>query len=386
MKEMKAMESVINQLTTKLDRTKSLAAGKERESKVEIDMLKAELKTFELKEKATVENFQKMQEDFKVQYNYMKEQLIKSEESVKLLTANLSGQRDRNEILKNELKVMRQKVPDKDKDTDSDVEALRKELHNFKKVFEDKLNKIAHVQHQSNVPPSDKAQRDKNSMYQQQQHRKENRSPQASKKQPTQPASRPHGPRSASSSSPKPKFRSRNQSQSALRKDSRPPTKQPSTSSEASQSSPPKDRTTSRKDNTLRFHSNNQETSELCPDENGRPGIDGCDALEQEKVQRIAKIRENRNRRNRKTLIFGSSVTRDIKKVAFDEQLDAGSADIHTFKTKTAKYITKYMTHHLEEDCPHTVVLAAGGNDIPRRRATERELEDIANCLIEGGE
>ena len=84
-------------------------------------------------------------------------------------------------------------------------------------------------------------------------------------------------------------------------------------------------------------------------------------------------------------MIFGSSVTRDIKKVAFDEQLDAGSANIHTFKAKTAKYITKYMTHHLEEDCPHTVVLAAGGNDIPRRRATERELEDIANCLIEGG-
>ena len=45
----------------------------------------------------------------------------------------------------------------------------------------------------------------------------------------------------------------------------------------------------------------------------------------------------------------------------------------------------KYMKPHLEEDCPHTVVLIAGGNDIPRRRGTPKELEKIAGLLIDAG-
>ena len=143
------------------------------------------------------------------------------------------------------------------------------------------------------------------------------------------------------------------------------------------------------KGDTLRYNSNNPETSELDPDENGRPNV--CskgkeDTIVEEKVKRIAKLQENRERRNRKTLIFGSSHAKSIKREAFNEQLEMGTADILAFAGHTAENITKfYMSGHLVQECPHSVVFVAGGNDIPHRRATTKELETIANYLIEGG-
>ena len=63
-----------------------------------------------------------------------------------------------------------------------------------------------------------------------------------------------------------------------------------------------------------------------------------------------------------------------------------GTADIFAFAGHTAENITKhYMGGHLVQECPHTVVFIAGGNDIPHRHATTKELEQIANHLIEGG-
>ena len=92
-----------------------------------------------------------------------------------------------------------------------------------------------------------------------------------------------------------------------------------------------------------------------------------------------------RNARNRKTIVFGSSITRSINKKSMNDQLLNGSIDVHTFSGKTARYITKYMLPHLEEDCPHTVVLVAGGNDIPRKPSPPQQLKEIANHLIRGG-
>ena len=105
----------------------------------------------------------------------------------------------------------------------------------------------------------------------------------------------------------------------------------------------------------------------------------------EEKLRRISKLKENRERRNRKTMIFGSSHAKSIKRDEFNEELDMGTVDIIAYPGHTAQYITKYMLPHLVEECPHTVVLVAGGNDIPHRRATTKELETIANHLIEGG-
>ena len=104
-------------------------------------------------------------------------------------------------------------------------------------------------------------------------------------------------------------------------------------------------------------------------------------------MRRINNIRNNRERRERKTMIIGSSLVKSLEnnKDNLNEQLKFGSTQTHTFRGKTAEYITKYMVPHLEEECPHTVVFVAGGNDIPRRRATEKELRTIANHLIEGG-
>ena len=168
--------------------------------------------------------------------------------------------------------------------------------------------------------------------------------------------------------------------------------------------------TQKRNTSTLRCDSNNPVSAENSPDEQGRttslpivPGTESYrDVVASETLnassvydedesdidsrsQRIEEMRERRNARNRKCLVFGSSITRSIHREAFNKKLKSGSADIHTFKTKTARYIVKYMLPHIEEDCPHTVVMACGGNDIPKRIASHRELETIAGYLINGG-
>ena len=42
------------------------------------------------------------------------------------------------------------------------------------------------------------------------------------------------------------------------------------------------------------------------------------------------------------------------------------------------------MYPHLEDGDANTVILAAGGNNIPKHRASLKELHDIANSLIDG--
>ena len=157
---------------------------------------------------------------------------------------------------------------------------------------------------------------------------------------------------------------------------------------------------------TLRYEGNTPQTAELSPDESGHtipliPGEESysqvvrgstkspqsSDYDEEEKARRIEGIRKRREARESKTLIFSSSITRDITRQhrSFNEKCKNSDVTIHEFKGKKATDIVKYMIPHLEEEQPSSVMFVAGGNDLSNQDMPIDEIEKVANCLVEGG-
>ena len=102
----------------------------------------------------------------------------------------------------------------------------------------------------------------------------------------------------------------------------------------------------------------------------------------------VVRPKHQRNETTPKTYIFSSSITRDIDQGSFNRGFTQGRAEFHMFRGKKGKHITQYMTTHLleGEGDANTVVLIAGGNDIPNtRHLNNEELEEIADHLIRGG-
>ena len=157
----------------------------------------------------------------------------------------------------------------------------------------------------------------------------------------------------------------------------------------------------------LRYEGNNPTTAALSPDETGRviPVVPGqqsysekvrgstaspqsrSDFDEEEKAKKIKGIKDRREARESKTLIFSSSITRDItrQQKSFNELCKKSDVRIHEFKGKRASDIVKYMIPHLEDEQPSSVVFVAGGNDLPNRDLSMDEIRKTASCLIEGG-
>ena len=89
---------------------------------------------------------------------------------------------------------------------------------------------------------------------------------------------------------------------------------------------------------------------------------------------------------NTKTLIFSSSITRDINPNGFNKQLKGNRATFHKFNGKRIHHIKKYIPVHLdEEDDVDSVVIIAGGNDIPVSKSNSASVSTIADDIIEAG-
>ena len=111
-----------------------------------------------------------------------------------------------------------------------------------------------------------------------------------------------------------------------------------------------------------RFSSNNPQTPECNPDETG-------------------KTKGNNN----KTLVFSTSITKGIRVNEFNEYLIEGEARFQRFHGGRVKHFKNYLATHLEEERPSTVVLQAGGNDLPTTRKNPTPVSEIANSIIEAG-
>ena len=155
--------------------------------------------------------------------------------------------------------------------------------------------------------------------------------------------------------------------------------------------------------NSLRYHSNNPQTREAIPDESGRvlqviPGEDSYSAIvtkndegkstipyDEERQRRIQNIKDGREKREKKTMVFSSSVARDINYKEFNQDLKVGNADFHIFKGKKAKDISRYMIPHIQDENPSNIVFIAGGNDLPNKVASSRIINEVAEGIIKGG-
>ena len=155
----------------------------------------------------------------------------------------------------------------------------------------------------------------------------------------------------------------------------------------------------------LRYEGNSPPTDEASPDERGHTRVvpghrtysetvrgstvspETSDYGQKEKAEKIEAIRARRGLRERKTLIFSSSLTRDISRQqsSFNNMCKKSDVRFHEFKGKKACDIVKYMIPHLEEEQPSSVVFVAGGNDLATQDVPMAEIQKVADCLIEGG-
>ena len=331
------MQRVIDKLSAEIEKLSRQAEEKEKDHAEQVQMKTDELIMQKKKAVSMEGKYKSMEKDFKMQYNSVREELVSSEENAKLLCINLTDQRDRNQVLKNEVKVLKQKV-DGEKEN-GEIEILKKELREFKNTVNQKLMCLENVQkHQNHQPQAThRSSRRKT-------NNSSNIADAHSNQQSTTPKTLARQPSRSSEKSRRSSLSSQSSSQS-------------STTSSLSSASPKRNtaRESKKPGNTLRFTSNNPQTSELNPDENGRSNVtSGTDTVLEDKLRRISKLKENRERRNRKTMIFGSSHAKSIKRDEFNEELEMGTVDIIAYPGHTAQYITKYMLPHLVEECPHT--------------------------------
>ena len=116
-----------------------------------------------------------------------------------------------------------------------------------------------------------------------------------------------------------------------------------------------------------------------------RDGDKSGSHFDEEQRRIIKNIKDGRERREKKTMIFSSSIARDINYNEFNKELQAGTAYFHVFKGKKARDISRYMIPHIQDENPSDVVFIAGGNDLPNKVASSRTINEVAECIIKGG-
>ena len=80
-----------------------------------------------------------------------------------------------------------------------------------------------------------------------------------------------------------------------------------------------------------------------------------------------------------RTVVFSTSITKDIEQQRFNDAYDRGTAEFERFPGKKAKHLKNYIRTHLDEDRPSCVIIQGGGNDLPE----STPVAEIADDLLE---
>ena len=89
--------------------------------------------------------------------------------------------------------------------------------------------------------------------------------------------------------------------------------------------------------------------------------------------------------KGKKTMIFSTSMTKGIRHQEFNNYIENGHAIFQRFHGAKARHVKNYIATHLSEQQPDTVILLAGGNDLPTKKDNPIPVEDIASHIIEAG-
>ena len=83
-------------------------------------------------------------------------------------------------------------------------------------------------------------------------------------------------------------------------------------------------------------------------------------------------------------VVFSTSLTRDIDQDEYNRSCNEGNkTEFIRFRGKKINHIKKNITTHLNRVHPDSVILLAGGNDLPVSQAEESPVLRVVNELIE---
>ena len=86
------------------------------------------------------------------------------------------------------------------------------------------------------------------------------------------------------------------------------------------------------------------------------------------------------------TIIFSTSITKGINRNDLSERYEGeGQLSFRRFPGAKASHIKDYMPTHLAEIKPETVIIQAGGNDLPTPRSNPVPVEEISKVIMECG-
>ena len=86
-----------------------------------------------------------------------------------------------------------------------------------------------------------------------------------------------------------------------------------------------------------------------------------------------------------KTIVFSTSMTRDIDQVEFNKCFVKGHARFQKFHGGRARHMKEYVQTHMREEKPDTVIIHAGGNDLRTMRNNPTPPMQVANEIIDIG-
>ena len=88
--------------------------------------------------------------------------------------------------------------------------------------------------------------------------------------------------------------------------------------------------------------------------------------------------------KDHKTSIFSTSIIRNIKYSRFNNVYEHGYAKFHKFGGGLSRHMGAYMTTHLLEELPDTVIVQHGGNDLNQNTSDQDQLiSKTANLIID---
>ena len=88
----------------------------------------------------------------------------------------------------------------------------------------------------------------------------------------------------------------------------------------------------------------------------------------------------------RNIMVFSTSMTKGIRIREFNQYVENGNASFRRFHGAKARHVKNYVTTHLSEEHPDTVIIQAGGNDLPTQQGILTPVDVIAENIIETGQ
>ena len=137
---------------------------------------------------------------------------------------------------------------------------------------------------------------------------------------------------------------------------------------------------------SLRYNVNNEERREWSDDMSR-----DVNRIEDTRVIDIPKIVPGVNSYSRalnegkKTIVFSTSMTKGIRLNDFNDSYNEGTSQFYKFHGGKVRHIKKYVPIHLEEERPDSVIILAGGNDLPTSKKNPTPVSEIADHIIDMG-